>query len=69
MITSEPNVDPKGKYGLTEAAKVLGISRTTLNRAANSQDKMRAIPYSIRRSTGRRVFLGQDLINYWRLTY
>lgn len=69
MTTTEPKVDPNGKYGLTEAAKLLGVSRSTLNRAANLQDKARSIPSSIRRSTGRRVFLGQDLINYWRLTY
>lgn len=69
MTTTEPKVNPSGLYGLTEAARALGIDNSTLTRAANAKDKKRSIPYSIRRSTGRRVFKGQDIINYWRQTY
>lgn len=67
MTSEQPKVKPDGLYGLVETAKALGVSQTTITRAANATGR-RAIPCKIRRSTGHRVFKGQDIINYWRQT-
>lgn len=69
MTPIEPKVNPDGLYGLTATARALGVDNSTVTRAANATDKRRSLPYTIRRSTGRRVFRGQDIINYWRITY
>lgn len=69
MTPTMPNVDPKGLYGVTAAAKALGVNASTITRASKSTDKCRALPFKIRKSSGRKVFKGQDLINYWLLTY
>jgi len=69
MTATEPKVNPSGLYELAEAAAALGIDKSTLTRAANRTDRDRSIRYTIRRSNGRRVFKGQDIINYWRLTF
>lgn len=65
MSTTEPKVDPRGLYGMVETARVLGINNSTLTRACHKG----SIAYAVRQSTGKRVFKGQDIINYWRLTY
>jgi len=65
MITTEPQVDPRGLYGLKDAAAALMVAPSTITRAVN----LNTIECSIRRSNGRRVFTGQNIINYWRLTY
>ena len=69
MTTTEPKVNPAGLYELKEAAAALGVAPSTVTRAANNLDRDRGLTYRIRRSNGHRVFKGQDIINYWRLTY
>lgn len=69
MTSTEPRVNPAGLYELKEAAEALGVAPSTLTRAANSTDRDRSIAYRVRRANGHRVFRGQDIINYWRLTF
>ena len=69
MISTEPKVNPNGLYQLSEAAKALGVDPSTLSRAAQRAEGPRGIAFRVRKSNGRRVFRGQDIINYWRLTY
>lgn len=38
MITSRPNIDPKGRYGVVDTAKLLGIHRSTLWRWVEKLD-------------------------------
>ncbi len=68
MRSTEPVCERTGLYTLSEAAAILGIDKSTVTRAANRTDGAQ-LPYRVRKSNGRRVFLGQDLINWWRLCY
>lgn len=68
MTSTEPVCERTGLYTLSEAARILGIDRSTVTRACNRTDGTQ-LPYRVRKSNGRRVFLGQDLINWWRLCY
>ena len=36
MVNLQPDVNPAGRYTVTEACKLLGIHRATLNRATNA---------------------------------
>lgn len=68
MTSTEPVCEKTGLYTLSEAAAILGIDKSTVTRACNRTDGAQ-LPYRVRKSSGRRVFLGQDLINWWRLCY
>jgi hypothetical protein len=69
MRATRPDVDLEGLYSLKETAEALGVDRSTVTRAANNLDAARSLPYRIRRSTGKRIFRGQDIINYWLRVY
>ena len=56
MIKTKPNADPNGLYGASEAAQLLQVSRPTIYRYLKGQ---------IRKATGRKVFRGQDLLDFW----
>lgn len=62
MVNIEPQVSPQGRYGLTEAAKALGINPSTLQRYTERG----LIKCSIRKSNGRRFWTGAELIRLWR---
>ncbi len=63
MTTTEPNVPDTSRYGVTEAANILGIARSTLRLHSDAG----FIRYGIRRCNGRRVYTGRELKRYWRL--
>lgn len=69
MTTTEPKVSPTGLYELKEIADALGVDKSTVTRAMNRTDGDRCLPFQIRKSNGHRVAVGQDIINYWRITY
>ena len=54
------NVNPKGLYPMGEAAKALGIDRSTLRRKTEAG----IIKCQYRRDTGRRMYRGAELIRY-----
>ena len=62
MITTEPKVDKDGRYSAKEAASLLGVSRSTLARDV----KAGKIKCGIRRSNGRRFYLGMEIVRYWK---
>ena len=62
MTTTEPKVDKDGRYSTEQAAKMLGISRRTLDGHA----KIGKIRYGRRRSNGRRFYTGMEIVRYWR---
>lgn len=63
MITqTEPNVATTGRYGITQAAELLGISRVTLTNWVNSGK----IKCGFRRINGRKFFLGSEIQRCWK---
>lgn len=65
MITTEPKVDPNGLYQMGDAAKALQIAPSTLHRYTEAG----LVKPRVRRSNGRRVWKGIDLITLWRIIY
>ena len=65
MTRFQPDVVPEGRYELKEAAAALQIDRSTLLR----QTYKGKIRCGIRRSNGRRVWTGAEIIRYWRAEY
>lgn len=61
MTTDPPKVNLSGRYPITKAAQLLGISRSTLLRHTNSQD----ITCSHARSSHRKIYTGREIMNYW----
>lgn len=62
MVNLQPDVNPAGRYTVTEACKLLGIHRATLNRATNAL----FIKCGYRRDNHRRYYTGLEIIRYWR---
>ena len=69
MVSTAPKVDPRGLYGIKETAALLGVALSTITRASNTTDPDRRIEWHIRKQSGRRVYLGSDIIDYWRRIY
>lgn len=63
MITSEePKVSQTGRYSVTETCGILNISRVTLYRLTNS----RFIRCGYRRESGRKFYLGSEILRFWK---
>ncbi len=60
MINEKPDVIPKGRYTLKEAAQKLDISITTIYRYVSSN-----IINCLTRSNGQRVILGSEITRFW----
>ena len=65
MVTEEPKVSDAGRYSATETAKVLGIHRDTLRKHTEN----RLIKFGLRRTNGRKFYLGSEIKRYWRSSY
>lgn len=63
-MVANPNIDPNGVYGITLAARTLGISRDTLKRY---EETGRIRLHARKNSTGRlvRAYKGKDLLKLW----
>ncbi len=65
MTTTKPDVDPEGIYNIKQAIEALQISRTTFNRwMSNGYVKVR-----IRKTGGRPVVAGAEIIKCWKTMY
>lgn len=53
-------IEPKRSYSIAEAAALVGIDRHTLLRHAKDE----LIAYRISKASGRKRFLGADIIRY-----
>ena len=62
MTQTEPNVALTGKYELRDAARLLGVSPSTITKWT-AAGKLRA---GIRRVNGRRYWTGNELLRVWR---
>lgn len=65
MVTSRPNIDPKGRYGVVATAKLLGIHRSTVWRWVE-KGWIRPI---IRQVDNRTVFRGSDILAAWEACF
>lgn len=54
-------LSPNSRYTVTETCKLLGIHRNTLRKYTS----LGRIKYGIRKSTGRRFYLGSEIIKFW----
>ena len=63
MTKFKPTVDPNGKYELRDAAKALGIHKTTLN----AYRVKGWIKSSVKKLNGRAVYSGADIIKFWQM--
>ena len=65
MTSTEPNVKLTSRYSIVETCKFLGIHRNTLSRYA----KKGRIRYGIRASTGRKFYLGSEILKFWQKSW
>lgn len=61
MTPIKPNIDPTGRYTTSQAAAVLCVHRNTLLNWVNSGKLTCLLSH-----TGRRVYLGRELMRLWR---
>lgn len=63
MITPiEPKVNKEGRYSVTETCKLLGIHRNSLRKYT----ELGLIKCDLRKQTGRKFYLGHEIIRFWR---
>ena len=65
MTSSQPEVKLASRYSVGETCQLLGISRNTLARYA----KKGKIRFGIRASTGRRFYLGSEILKFWQKSW
>ncbi len=60
MVNNAPDVTPKGRYTVKEAATKLGISITTVYRYMENK-----VISCMIRPNGQRVILGSEIMRFW----
>lgn len=65
MIISKPEVDPKGIYNITQAAKALHIHRRTMARYIAEG----LIKFRVRKAGRQKVTTGAEIIKCWGNMY
>lgn len=64
MITPfEPQVIDTGRYSTMETCRLLGVHRNTLQRYTEKG----LIRCGFRKSTGRKYYLGSEILRFWRM--
>ncbi len=66
MVTEQPNVKENGRYSITQAVKVLGISRGTMYKAIALGARCGGIDHRVRRDNGRKEITGREILRFWR---
>lgn len=65
MTATEPEVADNGRYTVTQAAKLLGLSKPTIYKHTDSN----ALKCKIHKATGKKLYSGSELKKFWRSTY
>lgn len=65
MTNNEPQVMPTARYGVTEAAAILGVSRSTINRHVQAG----TLKFKLRKANCRKYFTGIELLRFWNASY
>ena len=60
MVNNAPDVTPKGRYTVKEAATKLGVSITTVYRYMENK-----VISCMIRPNGQRVILGSEIMRFW----
>ena len=61
MTANEPLVAPNSRYSIEETCRLLGIHRNSLKKYTDEG----RIKSGIRKSTGRRFYLGSEISKFW----
>lgn len=62
MVTNEPDIAATARLGICDAARLLGVHRTTLARWTEQG----LVKCGIRRTNGRIFYTGRALVSLWR---
>ena len=63
MVTAtEPQVAPNGRYTVKQTCEHLGIHRNTLRRYTEEGH----IKCNFRRETARKIYLGVEILRFWK---
>jgi predicted site-specific integrase-resolvase len=65
MISSKPQIELRGRYSITEAARALMVDRKTLYRYRDNGD----ITVNYRKINSRPFIYGSELIKVWNAKY
>ena len=65
MITEKPNISLTARIGICEAAKVMAVSKSTIDYWTRN-NKLRCHYHA---HNGRRFWTGADLIHFWQKEY
>ena len=65
MTSTQPDVKLTSRYSRVETCKLLGIHRNTLSRYTKSGK----IRFGIRASTGRKFYLGSEILRFWQKSW
>lgn len=62
ITTNEPKVNEGGRYSVMQACEALGIHRNTLR----NYTEQGLIKCGFRRETGRKFYVGREIVRFWR---
>ena len=65
MVTTPPRVSLGAHYSVSESAKLLQVSRSTLYKAINIGAQCGGIDTRVRRDNGRRYITAEEILRYW----
>ncbi len=61
MVNEQPNVNPTGRYSVTDTCRLLGIHRNTLLK----HTKIGHIKVMKNKTTKKKIYVGQAIIEFW----
>lgn len=65
MVTTPPQVSLGAHYSVSESAKLLQVSRSTLYKAISMGAYSGGIDAKVRRDNGRRYITAEEILRYW----
>lgn len=65
LVNDRPEVTPAGRYSAAQTARLLGIHRNTLSKYT---EQGRILP-CIHKATGRKYYLGREILRFWEQHY
>lgn len=65
MINTAPKIDPSARLELREAAAALNVDKSTIQKWTKDQ-RLRC---GVKKSNGRKYWLGSELIRFWKAEY
>lgn len=66
MKSNADDIDPDGRYTVSQAARLLNVHRSTVSRFCKKDAKEGGIKFSVNRRNGRKTILGKDLLKWWK---